>query len=101
MKKLDIIDHIALQVKDIDKSIEYYTTHFKCEVLYQDDSWGFLKFKNTKLAFVKKEQHPFHFAIIKESFESKEGLVEHRDGSVSKYVKDIDGNSIELLKYKD
>ena len=67
MEKLDIIDHIAIQVNDIKKSVEFYTNRFKCKVLYQDESWGFLEFENTKLAFVKKEQHPFHFAILKEN----------------------------------
>ena len=46
MEKLDIIDHIAIQVNDIKKSVEFYTNRFKCKVLYQDDSWCFLEFEN-------------------------------------------------------
>ena len=98
MEKLDIIDHIAIQVNDIKKSVEFYTNRFKCKVLYQDESWGFLEFENTKLAFVKKEQHPFHFAIESDEASSYGELTEHRDGTASVYIKDIDGNNIEMLK---
>ena len=55
MEKLDIIDHIAIQVNDIKKSVEFYTNRFKCKVLYQDESWGFLEFENTKVIALDRD----------------------------------------------
>ena len=43
MKKnynLDTIDHIAIQVKNIEKSVEWYKSKFKCKVIYLDKTLG-------------------------------------------------------------
>jgi Glyoxalase/Bleomycin resistance protein/Dioxygenase superfamily. len=50
MKK-DILDHVAICTDDINKSVEWYTENFKCDILYQDSSWAMLEFDNVKLAF--------------------------------------------------
>ena len=64
MKK-DILDHVAICTDDINKSVEWYTENFKCDILYQDSSWAMLEFDNVKLALVLPEQHPFHFNYTK------------------------------------
>ena len=67
MKKnynLDTIDHIAIQVKNIEKSVEWYKSKFKCKVIYLDKTWAFIEFKNTKLALVTNTEHPPHFAVL-------------------------------------
>jgi len=97
MKKLDIIDHIAIQVGNIEESVNWYLNEFKCYLEYKDDTWAMINFNNIKLALVLSNQHPAHFAILKEKLDSKGTL--HRDGSTSIYKKDIDGNKIELIKY--
>ena len=71
----------------------------KCDILYQDSSWAMLEFDNVKLALVLPEQHPFHFAILKDNVEDYGKPVTHRDGSVSVYIKDRSGNNIEILRY--
>ncbi len=97
---LDQFDHIAIQVKDINKSLKWYLSNFKCEELYSDESWAFIKFENIKLALVTSSEHPAHFAILNNKIDlNQKSVVKHRDNSISKYVKDLDGNYIELIKY--
>ena len=98
MKK-EIIDHLALCTDDIAKSVTWYTDNFSCDILYQDESWAMLEFENIKLALVLPGQHPFHFAIVKDNIESYGTPIKHRDGSVSVYIKDYSGNTIEIIKY--
>ena len=98
MKK-DFIDHLALHTDDIKKSVDWYIKNFHCEILYQDDSWAMLEFENIKLALVLPEQHPFHFAVLKDDVENYGIPIKHRDGSVSVYIKDRSGNNIEVLRY--
>ena len=57
-----------------------------------------INFETTCLALVLPEQHPFHFAIESDDASSYGELTEHRDGTASVYIKDIDGNNIEMLK---
>ena len=59
---MDYIDHIAIQVKNIKKSLNWYLKNFKCKKIYADDTWAFIEFENTKLALVTKLEHPPHFA---------------------------------------
>ena len=98
MKK-EIIDHLALCTDDIAKSVTWYTDNFSCDILYQDEFWAMLEFENIKLALVLPDQHPFHFAILKDDVKSYGNPVTHRDGSVSVYIKDRSGNNIEILRY--
>ena len=92
MKK---IDHVAIVVKDIEESVAYYVDNYDCMILHCDESWGYLQFDNTKLALVLKDEHPPHIAFEVDEVEGKT----HRDGSVSKYIDDPNGNKIELIEY--
>ena len=97
--KLDTIDHIAIQVKDIKKSLDWYVNNFNCKEIYSDTTWAFIEFKNTRLALVTNDQHPAHFAILDDDVEQKGSTILHRDGSISKYIKDNNSNFIELITY--
>jgi len=97
-KALDEIDHIAISVKDVGKAVEWYTKTFKCEIEYQDDTWAFLKFDNIKLAFVVPGQHPRHIAFAVDDAGRFGELEKHRDGTISTYVKDPAGNSVEMVE---
>lgn len=96
-KDLSTIHHTAIQVKDIAKAVLWYTERFTCEIEYQDESWAMLKFANISLALVLPEQHPYHFAVLTDELESYGEAEPHRDGTASVYIKDIDGNHIEML----
>ena len=95
-KPLDMIHHIAIQVKDIADAVTWYTDRYACEIEYQDDSWAMLKFANTSLALVLPEQHPYHFAIVTDDLSPYGKAVPHRDGTASVYIKDTDGNNVEM-----
>jgi len=93
---LDALHHAALRVKDVKAAVEWYTQHFRCEVEYQDETWAILAFANVRLAFVLQEQHPPHIAV--EGDPSAYGTPKrHRDGTSSVYLKDPDGNNVEIL----
>jgi catechol 2,3-dioxygenase-like lactoylglutathione lyase family enzyme len=83
LETLNTIDHIAIQVNDIEQSISWYKEHFKCVVEYQDKSWAFIRFSNIALALVLPNQHPNHLAF---NVQNK-----------SIYVNDPAGNTIEFV----
>jgi catechol 2,3-dioxygenase-like lactoylglutathione lyase family enzyme len=94
---MDAIDHVAISVKNIRASVDWYTSTFKCEVSYQDDTWAMLRFENVKLALVVASQHPPHLGFFMDHAERFGELKPHRDGTRSVYVKDPSGNDIEML----
>jgi catechol 2,3-dioxygenase-like lactoylglutathione lyase family enzyme len=97
-KKLDKIHHIAITVDNISDAIKYYTKNFEIEILYQDQTWGFLQFGNIKLALVLPGKHPPHIAFLRDDAEKYGELKLHRDGTSSIYIKDPFDNYIEYLK---
>ena len=98
---LDHIHHIALQVKDLEETILWYTKNFACQIAYQDNSWALLKFENLSISLVHPDQHPSHFAVTREDIKPFGTPVPHRDGTSSVYVEDPSGNHIEILKLAD
>ena len=64
LSKLNIIDHLAIQVDDISQSVTWYLKNYMCKVIYADDTWAFLQFNNIKIALVTNDQHPDHFAVL-------------------------------------
>ncbi|MDX6653052.1 MAG: hypothetical protein QOJ38_1833 [Solirubrobacterales bacterium] len=100
-------DHVAMQVDDIAAAITWWRrTVPDAEVLYQDESWGFLRAGGVKLAFVLAHQHPVHTAweVSVEELERLAGehgaaISAHRDGSRSFYVEAPGGTSVELIAY--
>lgn len=95
--RLDRIDHVAVAVRDVALAVDWYKKTFRCRVAYQDETWAFLEFENTKLALVVPEQHPPHFAFTSPEAASFGPLKTHRDGTRSTYVKDPAGNSVEIM----
>jgi catechol 2,3-dioxygenase-like lactoylglutathione lyase family enzyme len=97
-------DHVAINVADIARSIAWYKERVGAEVLYQDDTWGFIRVVGVKLALTLKDQHPAHLAFDVGPNPTEEffkGAKTHRDGSISKYVNDPDGNPVEWIHYPD
>ena len=94
---LTYIDHIALESKDINSSVEWYKNQFDCEVRYQDDSWALLGFENISLALVTPGDHPPHFAVVDEGVHNLVDYKMHRDGIAYKYESDPDSNVIEKI----
>lgn len=95
-EKLDRLDHAALRVKDVKEAVAWYTERFRCKVEYQDATWAILAFDNVRLAFVLQDQHPPHIAIVGDPAAYGQPK-QHRDGTASVYLKDPDGNNVEIL----
>jgi catechol 2,3-dioxygenase-like lactoylglutathione lyase family enzyme len=94
---LDSLHHVALQVSDVGRAVAWYQARFKCEVAWRDETWALLRFANTSLALVVPGQHPPHVALSVEGAERYGELTPHRDGTRSVYVKDSEGNVVELM----
>ena len=94
---MESIDHIALQVDDIRKSVDWYLDNYGCSIIHCDDTLSMLQFDNIKLALVLPQDHPAHIAFVDESIENG---TKHRDGSESIYEHDTFGNIIERIKYE-
>ena len=95
-KNLSFIDHLAIVVDNISKSVEYYCLHFNCKVKYQDSSWALLSFSNINLALVTKDEHPNHFAIVNEKINENKDIQFHRDGIGYLYIQDPDLSLIHI-----
>jgi catechol 2,3-dioxygenase-like lactoylglutathione lyase family enzyme len=95
-KSLDTMDHVAVSVSDVAETVAWYRQHFQCKVAYQDETWALVEFANIRLAFVLPSQHPDHFAVLGDP--SAYGQPKkHRDGTSSVYIKDPNGNNVEIL----
>ena len=93
---MEKIDHIAVVVPNVKKSVQWYQQNTDCKVNYQDDTWAELQYSNVKLALVTPAEHPPHIAFIDENVTNG---TKHRDGSESVYEHDYAGNIIERIKY--
>lgn len=99
-------DHVAVPSNDIAKSVEWYQQRVNAQVLYQDQTWAFLKVGGQKLALVTPTQHPPHVAVkvTEEELAAAAKLANvsidsHRDGTKGIYLADPFGNAVELICY--
>ena len=95
-------DHVAVNVTEIARSVVWYQEHIGAKVLYEDDTWALLEAGGSKIALTIASQHPSHIAFDvgpKPSEEFLRKAKRHRDGSISMYVTDPDGNAIEWISY--
>jgi catechol 2,3-dioxygenase-like lactoylglutathione lyase family enzyme len=96
--KLDQLDHVAIIVKDVAQTVDWYQKQFKCTIKYQDKTWALLGFGNIDLAFVVENQHPSHIALKRKDAAQFGTLKTHRDGTKSVYIHDPSGNNIEIME---
>ncbi len=100
------LDHVAIQTSDIPGSVAFYKNHFGAEVIYEDQSWAFLRLGKGKLALVNPQQHPPHVAIRVDiaqleamAADCGQEVKAHRDGTRGIYLTDPAGNTVELINY--
>lgn len=100
------LDHVAVTSANIEQSVNWYRQQFGATVLYQDKTWAFLQVGGNKLALVTPGQHPPHiaFSVTEEQLDQASkstgiAVDKHRDGTKGIYVKDPDGNAVELIRY--
>jgi catechol-2,3-dioxygenase len=106
--------HVAIHVKDVEKSLRWYESVLGLKGRWtKDQDWANLKLGNDDLSLVasEKAKHPVHcgfrvktkedLQIVHADLLAKGVEVEkisgHRDGSISFYFKDPDGNYLEAL----
>lgn len=96
-----MIDHIAINVKNIEESASWYQKNFGFSIQYIDDTWAMLELNGSKLALTIPDQHPNHIAISVNSLNDfpSNDFKYHRDGSAYLYQNDPDGNVIEYIYY--
>jgi catechol 2,3-dioxygenase-like lactoylglutathione lyase family enzyme len=94
------LDHIAVCVENIQKSIDWYQKNIGIEIKYQDDTWALVSVKGTNIAFVTDDQHPPHIAFSVDNLKDLDDIYKtHRDGSKYVYKTDPDGNTVELIHW--
>lgn len=95
---LQSLHHVAISVSNIERAISWYTSHFECQLKYQDETWALLRFANIHLALVMPEQHPPHIALTDPQAADYGPLTLHRDGTKSIYIQDSEGNHVEIMQ---
>ncbi len=103
-KKAELtFDHVALRVRDVEKSVAWYQEKVHASVEYQDETWAMLLIGGAKVALVTEGQHPSHIAFKVPSPDElpcrSEETSEHRDGTQFFCAGDPDGNTIEWVYY--
>lgn len=92
------LDHIAINVNDLQNSIGWYVDNLGATVDYSDETWAMLDIAGTKLALTTPTQHPPHVAFTVSDISCLgPNPRRHRDGSYFQYVNDPEGNTIELI----
>ena len=94
---LDRIDHITLQVADIEASLRWYQSSFRCELLTQDKFRAILRFANVELTLILPSQEPNHLAFFRHDAHTLGTLRARPDGRHSTFIADPTGNPIEIV----
>ena len=105
------LGHVAVRVKDMDRAVAYYMSlGFNCE--WESDDWSYFEEGIALLGPGYNRADP-HLAInLKDHEELKKKWKElmdqgyeccrpyrHRDGTVSFYTRDTEGNQLEFMCY--
>ncbi|MBD3617925.1 MAG: VOC family protein [Chromatiales bacterium] len=98
MPALDALHHVAIQVEDLDRALDWYRQHFRLEVVYRDPTWALLRLANIHLALVIPAEHPPHLALSHPDAARFGALTTHRDGTRSVYIQDSEGNTVEIMQ---
>ena len=95
-------DHVALQVKDLNRAVKWYTCNLDAKIEYMDETWALIEIGTTSLALTLASQHPPHVAFQVKSIGDIpcSEIKEHRDGSKYAYVRDSEDNTIEFIYWQ-
>jgi len=100
---MDIIDHIAIKVKDLEQAKKWYLEHLDAKIAFQDYKYVRLRVKNVNIALIDERYYPHaHIGVLvqhQSELPEHGHRVEHRDGTVGVYVEDPFGNYIEYIWY--
>ena len=84
------LDHVAIQVNNLEECVDWYVNNFSADISYKDDTWAMLRIGTTNLALTLPSQHPAHIAFEVDTLDDfPEGEIKyHRDGSAYLYESD-------------
>jgi catechol 2,3-dioxygenase-like lactoylglutathione lyase family enzyme len=100
MNELEAVDHIAINVADLEKSARWYLTSFHCAVAYRDRSRVDLTFSNIKLSLVLPSSEPPHLGFVRNDAASFGELAVQGDGTAATFLSDPAGNVVEIVQRK-
>ncbi|MCK6601039.1 MAG: VOC family protein [Bacteroidetes bacterium] len=107
--------HIAIEVSDIRKAADFYSSIFPFDIVYVYDDWGLLRHRETgddlALLIPGGNHHPHNGIRVRSNAEVDAAYSElaesgirvktkpklHRDGSYSFYFSDPDSNLFEII----
>ena len=103
------IDHISIQVTDLERSIEFYQRIFGLSILNQDEPNKIVRMGRTRIIVSLHEKPPTgivdHFAIAIENFDRDaataalraEGLTAEQNLDYGFYVRDPEGIPVQMV----
>jgi catechol 2,3-dioxygenase-like lactoylglutathione lyase family enzyme len=97
MDTLHKIDHVAINVADLDKSIHWYQSSFTCELVARDKTQAVLQFSNIRLVLVLPSLEPTHLAYEREDAQTLGELRDRPHNVRSTFVADPTGNVVEIM----
>ncbi|MCB0345214.1 MAG: hypothetical protein KDD66_08845 [Bdellovibrionales bacterium] len=93
----DSIEHIAINVADIDSAVEWYISSFDCELTAKTAQKAVISFANCKLVLVLPSIERQHTAFVKRDAATYGELTPRGNEAPSTYVSDPAGNIIKLF----
>jgi catechol 2,3-dioxygenase-like lactoylglutathione lyase family enzyme len=94
---LDSVHHFAQVVVDLEQTLRWYETSFRCEVIHREQGSVVLRFENVLLTLILPSHQPPHIAFSRHDAASFGLLHKNLDGTKSVFVADPSGNAIELV----
>ena len=94
---LTVIDHLAINVADIEKSVRWYLSSFNCRLLTQQRTFAMLQFANTRLILLLPSEQPGHIAFALADAATHGELHQQPEGHWSAFIADPTGNPVELV----
>ena len=96
--ELTEIDHITINVHNLEQALNWYQTSFSCKLEYQTKTLAILNFKNIKIVLsLPSDQRP-HVAYLKQNASEYGEITKQSDNCHSTFISDPSGNPIELVK---
>ncbi|GGI87871.1 VOC family protein [Legionella impletisoli] len=107
--KLIGINHVALEVGDIEEALSFYSKIFSFQLRGKDDSHAFIDMGDQFLALMKKEKNNpdqlRHFGLVVNNKEEVIALAEQAGATVleGKFLDFLDpwGNRIQVVEYNN
>ena len=95
--RLQSIDQFVITVTDLDRTVRWYLSSFRCELVSQTSGYAEIAFDNLRIGLSLPSQQPPHIAFEREDATSFGPSEIQPDGRRSTYLSDPSGNLVELL----